>query len=73
MNCPTDLVRSKHPQVSDWLRAGITCRNRTLQILKMQEEQMKESKPATPSKYTGLGAAITAELMIGFGLVSELP
>ena len=32
----------------------------------MQEEQKKETKPATPSKYTGLGASITAELMIGF-------
>ena len=43
-----------------------------LQILKMEEEQMKEmgKKPSTrsasPSKYAGLGAAITAELMIGF-------
>ena len=37
-----------------------------LQILEMQEEQMKGTKPATPSKYIGLGAAITAELMIGF-------
>ena len=40
--------------------------DRTLQILKMQEEQIKEAKLATPSKYTGLGAAITAELIIGF-------
>ena len=32
----------------------------------MEEEQMKEmyKKPAT--KYTGLGAALTAKLMIGF-------
>ena len=35
-----------------------------LQILKMEEEQMKETKPAT--KYAGLGAAIAAELMVGF-------
>ena len=39
-------------------------------ILKMEKEQMKETskKPSTcnasPSKYAGLGAAITAELMI---------
>ena len=35
-------------------------------ILKMEEEQMKETKLATPSKHADLGAAITAELMIGF-------
>ena len=35
-----------------------------LQILKMEEEQMKETKTATV--YAGLGAAIAAELMIGF-------
>ena len=36
---------------------------------KQMEEQMETT---TPSKYTGLGAAITAELMITFGLVLEL-
>ena len=34
------------------------------QILKMEEEQMKETKPAT--KHAGLGSAIAAELMFGF-------
>ena len=32
----------------------------------MEEEQMKETKPAT--KYAGLGAAIAAELMVGVWL-----
>ena len=35
-----------------------------LQLLKMEEGQMKEMKPAT--KYAGLGAARAAELMVGF-------
>ena len=37
-----------------------------VQILNMEEEQMKETKPATPTKYAGLGAAIAVKLMIGF-------
>ena len=41
-----------------------------LQILKMKEEQMKETKPAT--KYAGLGSAIVAEIMVVFGLALEL-
>ena len=35
-----------------------------LQILKIEEEQMKKTKPAT--KYAGLGAAKAADLMVGF-------
>ena len=35
-----------------------------LQILKLEEEQMKEMKPTT--KYAGLGAAVAAELMVSF-------
>ena len=40
--------------------------NGMLKILKIEEEQMKETKPA--SKYAGLGAAMAAELMVGFWL-----
>ena len=35
-----------------------------LRILKMEEGQMKETKPE--NKYAGLGVAIAAELMVGF-------
>ena len=37
-----------------------------LQILKMEEEQMKEMSKKPATKYAGYGAAITAELMTGF-------
>ena len=35
-------------------------------LLKMETTDLTSEKQTTPSKYKGLGAAITAELMIGF-------
>ena len=36
-------------------------------VLKMEEPtDLTSKKPSAPSRYAGLGAAITAELMIGF-------
>ena len=35
-------------------------------VLKMEMIDLRNEQLATPSKYVGLGAAITAELMIGF-------
>ena len=37
-----------------------------LQILKMEEEQMKETSKKPATKYAGLAAAMAAELMVGF-------
>ena len=37
-----------------------------LQILKMEEEQMKETSKKPVTKYAGLATAIAAELMVGF-------
>ena len=37
-----------------------------LQILKMEEEQMKKTSRKPATKYAGLGVAIAAELMVGF-------
>ena len=35
-------------------------------VLKMKTKDLTIEQPAGPSKYAGLGAAITAELMMGF-------
>ena len=35
-------------------------------VLRMEMIDLMSEQPATLSKYAGLGAAITAELMIGF-------
>ena len=35
-------------------------------VLKMETTDLTSEQLATPSKYAGLGAAITAEQMIGF-------
>ena len=35
-------------------------------VLKMEEQVEEQMERTTPSKYAGLGAAITADLMIGF-------
>ena len=35
-------------------------------VLKMETTGLTSEQPAAPSKYGGLGAAITAELMTGF-------
>ena len=43
--------------------ADITCQN---MVLKMEEQIEMSQQLSTPSKYAGLGAAITAELMISF-------
>ena len=37
-------------------------------VLKMKTKDLTTEQPASPSKYAGLGAAITAELMMGFWL-----
>ena len=47
-----------------------------LHILLMEEEQMKETSKKPTTKYAGLGAAITTELMIdfwfGIGVISAI-
>ena len=39
---------------------------RSAEYNRRKREELEIKQPATPSKYAGLGAAITAELMIGF-------
>ena len=63
-NCITNSVRFSHLQGSDLLLADFTCQN---VVLKMDDRvEMMSEKLENMSKFAGLGAAIAAELMIGF-------